>query len=440
MDLEPPSLFLSSSFDIMLVFPFVILIVLLMCSALISGAEVAMFSLNATDLDEEVIEEKSHKISLIKKLLKEPQRLLATILIANNLVNIAIVLLFASVSDRLYQNIDLVFWGINMKFIVDVGLVTFLLLLFGEILPKIYASRNKLSFAMFMVTPLHVFNILFTLMNIPMQKFTQWVQDKFGSQTGSLSVGELSQALELTSESDTTEEEQMLLQGIVTFGNTEAKQVMTPRTEVFALDEELSYKEVMSKIIEMGYSRIPIYKESIDNILGILYVKDLIPYIDTEDLDWTSLVREAYFVPENKKLDDLLAEFKQLKIHLALVVDEYGGTSGIITMEDVIEEIVGEISDEFDEDDLMYSKLDDYTYIFEGKISLIDFYEVVGLEESEIEEFEKAKGESETIAGLILETFKGFPKKNDKVKIANFLFTVEAFENRRIKQVKFTIQ
>lgn len=440
MDLEPPSLFLSSSFDIMLVFPFVILIVLLMCSALISGAEVAMFSLNATDLDEEALEEKSHKISLIKKLLKEPQRLLATILIANNLVNIAIVLLFASVSDRLYQNIDLVFWGINMKFIVDVGLVTFLLLLFGEILPKIYASRNKLSFAMFMATPLNILNILFTLMNIPMQKFTQWVQDKFGSQTGSLSVGELSQALELTSEGDTTEEEQMLLQGIVTFGNTEAKQVMTPRTEVFALDEEFSYKEVMSKIIEMGYSRIPIYKESIDNISGILYVKDLIPYIDTEDLDWTSLVREAYFVPENKKLDDLLAEFKQLKIHLALVVDEYGGTSGIITMEDVIEEIVGEISDEFDEDDLMYSKLDDYTYIFEGKISLIDFYEAVGLEESEIEEFEKAKGESETIAGLILETFKGFPKKNDKVKIANFLFTVEAFENRRIKQVKFTIQ
>lgn len=436
MDLEPPSLLLD---NIMAFFPFVILIALLICSALVSGAEVALFSLENTDLEEE-LEDSPHKVSIIKALLKEPQRLLATILITNNLVNIAIVLLFASVSNSLYQNIDMTLFGINMKFIVDVGLVTFLLLLFGEILPKIYASRNKLSFAIFMAIPLRALTVLFAWMNIPMQKFTQWVQNKFGSNTGSLSVDELSQALELTSESDTTEEEQMLLQGIVTFGYTEARQVMTPRTEVFALDEELSYVEILDKIVEMGYSRIPVYCESIDNISGILYVKDLIPYIDLKTLDWKNLVREAYFVPENKKLDDLLAEFKQLKNHMALVVDEYGGTSGLITMEDVIEEIVGEISDEFDEDDLMYSKLDESTYIFEGKISLKDFYEIIELNDTQIEIFEKDKGESETLAGFILEIFRGFPKKNDVIEFCNYTFTIESFENRRIKQVKFKIQ
>jgi len=438
LDLEPPSLPLIAAIEPMFYISLVLLLVLLLCSALISGAEVALFSLTKTDLDVEEDHSSHRKIQVLNKLLQQPQKLLATILTVNNLVNIAIVLLFASISSVLYQGVDLVVFGIDLKFIIDVGLVTFLLLLFGEILPKIYASRNNLSFSLFMAYPLSILNVLFAWLSVPMQWFTTYFQRKLGSQTSGLSVDQLSHALELTSEEDTSYEEQMLLHGIVTFGNLEAKQVMTPRMEVFALDDTLPYTEVLKQIVEMGYSRIPVYNENVDNISGVLYVKDLIPYIESETLDWQSLVRETYFVPENKKLDDLLSDFKRLKIHLAIVVDEYGGTKGLVTMEDVIEEIVGEISDEFDEDDLIYSKLDENNYVFEGKTALKDFYDIIGLEDTEL--FDRAKGESESIAGFLLEIYKGFPKKNDKIVFHNYVFTVEAFENRRIKQVKLSIE
>lgn len=438
MDLEPPSLLLLTAIAPKIVISLVSLLVLLACSALVSGSEVALFSLTRTDLDVDETHPSHRKIQLLDKLLQQPQKLLATILIVNNLVNIAIVLLFASISSVLYQNINLVVLGVDLKFIIDVGLVTFLLLLFGEILPKIYASRNKLSFSLFMAYPISVFNTLFAWLSVPMQWFTTYVKRKLGTQTSGLNVDRLSHALELTSEEDTSYEEQMLLQGIVTFGNIDAKQVMRPRMEVFAIDENLPYAEVLKNIVEMGYSRIPVYKDNIDHIFGVLYVKDLIPYIDAETLDWQSLIRETYFVPENKKLDDLLNDFKRLKIHLAVVVDEYGGTSGLITMEDVIEEIVGEISDEFDEDDVMFSKLDEYNYVFEGKTTLKDFYEIIGQENTE--EFERAKGESETLAGFLLEIYKGFPKKGDEIVFKNYMFTIEAFENRRIKQVKLSIE
>lgn len=438
MDLEPPSLLLITMVAPKIMISLVSLLVLLACSALVSGSEVALFSLTRTDLDVDETHPSHRKIQLLDKLLQQPQKLLATILIVNNLVNIAIVLLFASISSVLYQDINLVVLGVDLKFIIDVGLVTFLLLLFGEILPKIYASRNKLSFSLFMAYPISVFNTMFAWLSIPMQWFTTYVKQKLGTQTSGLNVNRLSHALELTSEEDTSYEEQMLLQGIVTFGNIDAKQVMRPRMEVFAIDENLPYAEVLENIVEMGYSRIPVYKDNIDHISGVLYVKDLIPYIDAETLDWQSLIRETYFVPENKKLDDLLNDFKRLKIHLAVVVDEYGGTSGLITMEDVIEEIVGEISDEFDEDDVMFSKLDEYNYVFEGKTTLKDFYEIIGQEDTE--EFERAKGESETLAGFLLEIYKGFPKKGDKIVFNNYSFTIEAFENRRIKQVKLSIE
>lgn len=438
MDLEPPSFLLIAALEPRILISLVSLLVLLACSALVSGSEVALFSLSRTDLDRDETQASYRKIQLLNKLLRQPQKLLATILIVNNLVNIAIVLLFASISSALYKNINLVVLGVDLKFIIDVGLVTFLLLLFGEILPKIYASRNNLSFSLFMAYPLSVFNTLFAWFSGPMQWFTTYVKHRFGTQTSDLSVDRLSHALELTSEEDTSYEEQKLLQGIVTFGNIDAKQVMRPRMEVFAVDENLPYADVLNKIVEMGYSRIPVYKDNIDHVSGVLYVKDLIPYIDSETLDWQSLIREAYFVPENKKLDDLLNDFKRLKIHLAVVVDEYGGTSGLITMEDVIEEIVGEISDEFDEDDVMFSKLDEYNYVFEGKTTLKDFYEIIG--EDDTEEFESAKGESETLAGFLLEIYKGFPKKGDKIKFNNYLFTIEAFENRRIKQIKLSIE
>jgi len=438
LDPEPPSLLLIPLLTYPQIASIVVLFVLLFCSAIISGAEVAFFSLTSTDLDEN--ENASKKLIIVQKLLNKPKKLLATILVANNAINIAIVLLFDSLTNVFFRDIDSVYFGIDVRFILEVGVVTFLILLFGEILPKIYASRNKLKFALFMAYPLNVLDFLLTPLSLPMRATTIFLQDKFGKQRSSLSVDHLSQALELTSEDDTTHEEQKILQGIVTFGNTDTKQVMKPRMDIFALNEEMTYKEIMPEIIQNGYSRIPVYKNSIDHITGILYVKDLMPFIDRKNLDWQELKRNVYFVPENKKLDDLLNEFKDMKMHLAIVVDEYGGTSGLISLEDIIEEIVGEISDEFDDDDddLIFSKLDDNNYVFEGKTPMKDFYKVIAIEDPQA--FEDVRGEAETLAGFLLEVSKGFPKKNEVINFGAFTFTVEAFEHKRIKQIKLTIQ
>jgi len=380
LDIEPPSLLVISLLNNTHIISIVILLVLLICSALISGAEVAFFSLTATDFKVKSIDNSpTRKLEIVQKLLSKPKKLLATILVANNFINIAIVLLFASLSDLLFSGIINQFYGISIRFILEVGLVTFLILLFGEILPKIYASRNKVSFSKFMAYPLKGLDTLLSPISNPMQSAIKLIELRFGKQKSSISVNQLSQALKLTSEEDTTQEEQKILQGIVTFGNTDTKQVMKPRLDIFALNEKTPYKNILPEIIKHGYSRIPVYKNNIDTITGILYVKDLLPHIDSEILDWTSLKRDPYFVPENKKLDDLLNEFKEMKMHLAIVVDEYGGTSGLISLEDIIEEIVGEISDEFDDEDLVFSKLDDTTYVFEGKIPLKDFYKVIKL-------------------------------------------------------------
>jgi gliding motility-associated protein GldE len=413
------------------------LFVLLACSAMISGAEVAFFSLTPSDF--ETNEEKSiaKKLGIVQRLLARPKKLLATILVANNFINIAIVLLFDSLSEALFSGIQSNFYGIDVRFIVEVGVVTFFILLFGEILPKIYANRNRISFAVFMAQPLNILDTLLSPISLPMRSATLYLHAKYGKQKSNISVDHLSQALELSNK-DTTHEEQKILQGIVTFGNTDTKQVMKNRMDIFALNEEQSFKEILPEIIEHGYSRIPVYKDSIDNITGILYVKDLIPYTDRKILDWKTLKREAYFVPENKKLDDLLNEFKEMKMHLAIVVDEYGGTSGLISLEDIIEEIVGEISDEFDDEDLVFSKLDDNTFVFEGKTPLKDFYKVIKPEDPEV--FENEKGEAETLAGFLLEISKGFPKKNEVISFHNYAFTIEAFEGKRIKQIKLTIE
>jgi gliding motility-associated protein GldE len=414
---------------------------LLLCSALISGAEVGFFSLSATDFEASEDKSISKRLAIVQRLLLRPKKLLATILIANNTINIAIVLFFESLSSVWFEgwdySINLYFFNVSAVFLVKIGLATFLILLFGEILPKVYASRNKLSFSSFMAYPLNVLDKLFSPLSLPMRSVTIYIENRFGRQKTGFSVDHLSHALELTDEQDTTQEEQKILQGIVTFGNTDTKQVMKPRMEIFALNEDMSYEEIMPEIIENGYSRIPVYKDSIDNITGILYVKDLMPYIDKKTLQWNKLKREAYFVPENKKLDDLLNEFKDLKTHLAIVVDEYGGTSGLISLEDIIEEIVGEISDEFDDEDLVFSKLDDNTFVFEGKTPLKDFYKVIQLEDTAI--FEEAKGEAETLAGFLLEISKGFPKKDEVISFHNYAFIIEAFENRRIKQIKLSI-
>jgi len=413
------------------------LFVLLACSALISGAEVAFFSLTSSDFETNGEKAISKKLGIVQKLLERPKKLLATILVSNNFINIAIVLLFDSMSDDLFSGIESNFYGIDVRFIVEVGVVTFFILLFGEILPKIYANRNRISFAVFMAQPLNILDTLLSPISLPMRSATIYLHDRYGKQKSNISVDHLSQALELSNK-DTTHEEQKILQGIVTFGNTDTKQVMKNRMDIFALSEEQPFKEILPEIIQHGYSRIPIYKDSIDNITGILYVKDLIPYTDRKILDWKTLKREAYFVPENKKLDDLLNEFKEMKMHLAIVVDEYGGTSGLISLEDIIEEIVGEISDEFDDEDLIFSKLDDNTFVFEGKTPLKDFYKVIKPEDPEV--FEDEKGEAETLAGFLLEISKGFPKKNEVIYFHHFAFTIEAFEGKRIKQIKLTIE
>jgi len=410
----------------------IVFILLLLFSALISGAEVALFSLSTTELEE--ADPRFPRREMVAKLLDRPKKLLATILIANNAINITSVLIFSILAQVWFGGIE----NDIVKFVIEVGAVTFLILLFGEIFPKVYANRNPIGFANFMAIPLNVLDKLFSFMSLPMRYVTLQIQERLGSKKSNITVSQLSQALELTDENDTTHEEQQLLQGIVSFGNTDTKNVMRNRTDVFALDESLNFKEIVPKVISNGYSRIPVFKESIDNILGVLYVKDLLPYIDRKNFEWTKLLREAYFVPENKKLDDLLQDFQEQKKHLAIVVDEYGGTSGLITLEDIIEEIVGDISDEFDDENLIYSKLDEHNYLFEGKTSIKDFYRIMNFEDHVVALFENAKGESETVAGFLLEQTGHFPRKLDKIIFEGFKFVIESMDKKRIKQIKCT--
>ena len=408
-----------------------IFMVLLGCSALISGAETALFSLSSTELEEEEAKDSS---SIIVQLLKRPQKLLATILIANNLVNISIVLVFAPLGEFL-------FGGMNewVRAIFEVGILTFVILLCGEILPKIYANRNNLIFAHRVAPIIKVLDVCLTPLSVFMTLFTTFINDRL-RRSSSISVGQLSQALELTSQEDTTREEHKILSGIVSFGNTDIRAVMHPRIDISAIDETMTYAEVLAFIQENGYSRVPVYQDNIDNITGIIYAKDLLPYLDEKDFDWRRIKRKAFFVPDNKKLDDLLTEFQQRKIHLAIVVDEYGGTLGVVTLEDVIEEIVGEISDEYDSEDTFYTKLDENNFLFDGKTALKDFYRVLVVPASAEEHFEKIRGESETLAGFLLELIEAFPEKKQVIAFENYTFTIEDIDKKRIKQLKVTIK
>ena len=438
MDPEPLSaVFYQLSLDGSLILKAVILVILLGCSALISGAEVAFFGLSQTDLNE-FRDAETAPGAIVRRLLEKPKKLLATILIANNAINIGIVLLLTDMGETLFASIDRIYFGfISMRFVLEIVLATFLILLFGEIIPKIYANRNRQSFSLRMAYPIRALDLIFTPLTGPMRAGTSFIYKRLGPQKSNLSVDHLSQALELTSEGDTTKEEQKILQGIVSFGNTDTKQVMRPRIDIFALSEDMKFPEVMTAIREHGYSRIPVFSENMDNVLGVLYVKDLLPYLERKSFNWVSLIREPFFVPENKKLDDLLLEFQNIKNHLAIVVDEFGGTSGIVTLEDVIEEIVGDISDEFDDEDLIYSKLDDFNYVFDGKTNLKDFYRVARIADEE--EFEANKGESETIAGFVLEISGSFPKKGEVIRFRAYDFTVESLDRKRLKQIKITL-
>jgi gliding motility-associated protein GldE len=405
------------------------LVVLLLFSALISGSEVAFFSLTQSQLNADKKSFTNRK--LVAKLLSNPKRLLATILVANNFINIAIVLLFASLSSIFFKD-----FSTQVKFIIEVIIVTFLILLFGEILPKVYASRNNEKFSSFMAKPIRVMQNLLSIFSYPMQVGTTFLEKKISKTKSEISISKLSQALELASDEATTDEEQKILRGIVSFGNTDTKQVMQSRMDIFSLDIETSFSEIIKQITKAGYSRIPIFEESLDNISGVLYVKDLLPYLDKKDVKWQELVREPFFVPENKKLDDLLKEFQDKKVHLAIVVDEYGGTSGVVSLEDIVEEIIGEINDEFDDESLIYSKLDEYNYVFDGKTSLKDIYRVINLD---FELFENNKGEAETIAGFVLEISGSFPKKHENIKFQGYTFYIESLDNKRIKQLKISL-
>jgi len=409
----------------------ILILIFLILSALTSGCEVAFFS-----LDKSIIpEDNSNKlIKKIESLLEKPKRLLATILISNNFINIAIVILFASIDNPYLSSIN----NPIIETVIEVGVIGMLILFIGDILPKIYANRNPLIFSKVMVNPIYFLDryILF-LFNQPMSKSMNYLESSLAKDTEQLSVDKLSQALELTDSKETSKEEKKILKGIVNFGNVETRQIMCPRVDVFALEANKDMNEIIDELISNGFSRVPVFEDNLDKIQGVLYVKDLLPHLEKENFNWTSLLRKPLYIPENKKLDDLLTEFKTKKIHMAIVVDEYGGTSGIITLEDVIEEIFGELSDEFDEEDNLFSKLDENTYVFDSKINLQDFYRAINLKDTS--SFDQVSSEIETLGGLLIEKIKKIPRVGQIIYHDNYKFIIEIVDNKRIKQVKLIL-
>ncbi|MDA3892032.1 MAG: gliding motility-associated protein GldE [Salinivirgaceae bacterium] len=418
------------SFEFATAISIVLVIILLFCSALISGSEVAFFSLNPNEILKISEAKKSTSIAA-NKLLDNPQKLLATILVSNNFINIAIVILSTYTINSIVSFGDVVVLG----FLFQIALITFLLLLFGEIIPKVYANQFSYSFVHLMAMPLNFLTYLFKPITSLLVSST-YIIDKRIHKKPNFSIADLSEALELTSESLAQEKD--ILKGIIEFKNTEVSEIMCPRVDVLALDVTTSFSKILKEIIDAGYSRIPVYAKSFDNVKGILYIKDLLPHIHkTNSFHWQSLIRPPYFVPEKKKINDLLEELQTDKIHVAIVVDEYGGTSGIITMEDIIEEIVGDISDEFDDHEDGFTKINDNNYLFEGKTLLNDFYKILEVESFV---FDEIKGDADTLAGLILEIKGGFPAMYDKIKYKQFTFTIEALDKRRIVKIKTAIQ
>jgi len=409
----------------------ILILIFLILSALTSGCEVAFFS-----LDKSIIpDDNSNKlIRKIESLLEKPKRLLATILISNNFINIAIVILFASIDNPYLSSIN----NPIIETIIEVGVIGMLILFIGDILPKIYANRNPLIFSKLMVNPIYFLDryILF-LFNQPMSRSMNYLESSLTKDSEQLSVDKLSQALELTDSKETSKEEKKILKGIVNFGNVETRQIMCPRVDVFALEADKNINEIINELILNGFSRVPVYEDNLDKIQGVLYVKDLLPHLEKENFNWISLLRKPLYIPENKKLDDLLTEFKTKKIHMAIVVDEYGGTSGIITLEDVIEEIFGEFSDEFDEEDNLFSKLDENTYVFDSKINLQDFYRAINLKDTS--SFDQVSSEIETLGGLLIEKIKKIPRVGQIIFHDDYKFIIEIVDNKRIKQVKLIL-
>jgi len=417
-------------FSVGVIIGIVVIAILLIASALISGSEVAFFSLGPSDLSQ--LGDRKGRISkTANDLLDQPESLLATILIANNFINVAIVILSTWVFHSLFDFSTFPILG----FILQTIVITFIILLIGEIVPKVYASRFSLKFVYFMSIPIQTLRMFFKPLVIILIRSTSHVQKRIKEKRRNISMDDLSQALELTGEE--LEDDEKILKGIVKFGHTDVREVMRSRVDVVAANISLDFSELIQIITETGYSRIPVYVNDFDHVRGILYVKDLLPHISKPTgFRWQSLIRPPYFVPMNKKINDLLEEFQKQKIHLALVVDEYGGTAGLITLEDILEEIVGEISDESDEEQDLFHIINPKTYMFEAKILLNDFYRVLNLPD---EAFESIKGEAETLAGLILELNGEIPDKNDRFSYKGFSFIIEQVDERRISRVRVEI-
>lgn len=423
------------SFSVSALFAVLAIFILLIVIAFVSAAESAFFSLTPTDMEE-------LKTSGIKtdekiiKLVNAPKRLLATLLVSVNFLSIAIVILnstFVFGEDGLFNFEDSPLLG----FVIQVVAVTFLILLVGEVTPKIYATQNPLKATRVLVYFVQFLQGLFYPVSSILIFSTSLLDKLIKPKWHNISVDDLSQALDLTNDEEIPDEDHKILKSIVKFGNIDVKQIMKPRTDITAFEMGKGYRQLLEDMTASGFSRVPIYKEDLDHIAGVLYAKDLLPYLNESDtFNWQGIIRPPFYVPENKKLDDLLREFQHKKIHLAIIVDEYGGTSGIVSLEDVIEEIVGEINDEFDDDDLTYSKLDDANFVFEGKAHLNDVYRIM---EIDGEAFEDAKGEADTLAGLIIEIEGRIPTKNEKIQFRNLLFTIESADNRKIKRVKITV-
>lgn len=405
---------------------------LLLISGLISGAEAAFFSLSPQEKDE-LRSEDSKNSNLVLDLLLRPKELLATILVVNNFVNVAVVIISSTLVGSFFEGTQ----GFEtVRLIIELFAITLVLLLIGEVIPKIYATKNAVRFAKMMARPLALLN------NLP--PFS-WIKGflVFGSSIISkrakrkgykISSGELEAALALTKEDNTNEEEHKILEGIVKFGNTDVKQIMKPRMDVVAIDQNFDFEQIMAVILESGYSRIPIFEGSFDNVIGILFIKDLLPNLNKDkNFQWTELIRKPFFVPENKKIDDLLKEFQNKKVHMAVVVDEYGGSSGLVTLEDILEEIVGDITDEFDDIEVIYTKIDDHTYLFEGRTALVDFYKVLDIDEKE---FEAQRGEAETLGGFIIEQGGRILMNNEFIVCDSIKLVVESSDKKRVKMVK----
>lgn len=421
-----------NNFNPTLVFGLLAMVILLLLSGLVAAAEVSFFSLEPKDFDA-IKKDNSSSALKILELLSRQKKLIATLVLAHNFVNIGVVVISETVVDSLFNNS---FNTLQMFFIRLIG-VTFLILLIGEVIPKIFVKQHALKGAYLLVFPLAITEKILSPLSFLLIKSTMFLDKFIKKQEANLSIDDLSQALELTSNEHTPEEEKKILKGIVEFGNTEAKQIMKPRMEMLTLKDSFLFDEVLKKVIEGGFSRIPVYDEDADAISGILYGKDLLPYLnESNDFNWKSLLRKPFFVPLNKKIDDLLKEFQSKRMHMAIVVDEYGSTNGLVTLEDIIEEILGDINDEFDEDELIYSKLDKDTFVFEAKIMLNDLYRVL---EIEGEEFEEKRGDNDTLAGFILELNGNIPHKNQKITFENYEFTIESVDKRRIKRVKVKV-